>query len=193
MVALPDPADLEHSWKLSRMPSLTHLTASVPTALLRISPRRLFTAPSHSTCPPPPPMPCFTHKRPLSPSAVAARDQLPPKRTKIIHPSMQGLCSSDAPTGTCNRAPAAPACLLSGVDQSHSVRPLTKCHAANEVCGVREHDARVSIPPFFAFLERRGAIVLAACPRRVPPSVRQSFVANDLLSAFSIPFPRTPG
>ncbi|EIW64044.1 uncharacterized protein TRAVEDRAFT_67950 [Trametes versicolor FP-101664 SS1] len=92
---------------------------------------------------------------------------------KMIHPSMQGLCLSDAPSGTCNRAPAAPSCLLSGLDQSHSMRPLTKCHAANEACELREHDHRPQTPallPQTLLLQSASHQLLCKHPQRVPKS-----------------------
>ncbi|KAI0361104.1 hypothetical protein OH77DRAFT_1492234 [Trametes cingulata] len=85
-------------------------------------------------------MPCFAHKRLPSPPPLllGAREGPPLKRIKIIHPSEHPL--SDVPSGDPRRPPAV--ALLSNADRTHhNVRPLTKCHAANQVGELREHDA----------------------------------------------------
>ncbi|KAI0375478.1 hypothetical protein BV20DRAFT_273694 [Pilatotrama ljubarskyi] len=87
-------------------------------------------------------MPCFAHKRLPSPSPDATRGP-PLKRMKMAHPSEHSL--SDVPSGDPRRNPAV--ALLSSADRTHhSVRPLTKCHAANEFAQLREHDTPVSTP-----------------------------------------------
>ncbi|KAI0830787.1 hypothetical protein BC628DRAFT_1355612 [Trametes gibbosa] len=77
-------------------------------------------------------------------------DAAPPlKRMKIIHPSTQPVPGALSDVSTVNPLlHAPPPCLLSGVDQSEpdSRRPLTRCHPANEVCELREHDAPAPEP-----------------------------------------------
>ncbi|CDO73148.1 hypothetical protein BN946_scf185007.g203 [Trametes cinnabarina] len=93
-------------------------------------------------------MPCFALKR--LPSSLGARLPAaappPQKRIKMSHPSEASLsdvpCSSSDPRSMATMAMSAT--LLANADQPHHVpRPLTNCHAANEVCEPREREHRL--------------------------------------------------
>ena len=169
------------SHTISQLPRTAALSA-VPCS----SPLHLLNTPFSPPCirPPslrPPPMPCFAQKR-LSSSPPPLLGARPPpyKRIKMTHPSERPLSDPDvSPTPSGHPHRNASLALLSNADQTRlSPSPLTRCHAANEVCDSkpREYEHLVSAP------SRSPLSTVAAAP-----SVRARFVACKRV--FSTPPP----
>ncbi|KAI0334468.1 hypothetical protein GY45DRAFT_1318507 [Cubamyces sp. BRFM 1775] len=97
-------------------------------------------------------MPCFTQKRlPSSPPPLLGARPPPHKRIKITHPSERPL-SDVSPSRSGHPHRNASLALLSNADQTPRLvpSPLTRCHAANEVCDSKpreyEHLAPEQMP-----------------------------------------------